>query len=364
MDNSNNLKNILLKHYKLYPKIQLQDIVKLLYQSEYAGGHMIEDEENSLNRLKDEFSLLNSYPIVGNEPEGIFEDIGSGLCRLHLRGLVGRNIELKTVNKFFVETAKEVKGSIKGFEEKLEVLIECCRGGLLPYSWEDVKSYLRQYKDRGYPLVSHSDTYREYYKPSYRIVKGEYRHFFDLYDRIDALLKRGKTIKISIDGNSGAGKSTLAQRLGTIYDCNIFHMDDFFLRPEQRTEDRLKEIGGNVDYIRFNKEVIDGINGGRQFRYQPYNCQTMSLEKSILVTPKKLNIIEGVYSMHPTLIHSYDLKVFLQIGPEEQSRRILERNGPFMHKKFMDEWIPLEDEYFDKMGIRDKSDLIFGEYNR
>ena len=48
---------------------------------------------------------------------------------------------------------------------------------------------------------------------------------------------------VAIDGNSGAGKSTLAALIADVYDCNLFHMDDFFLRPEQRTEERLKETG-------------------------------------------------------------------------------------------------------------------------
>jgi hypothetical protein len=85
----------------------------------------------------------------------------------------------------------------------------------------------------------------------------------------------------------------------------------------------------------------------------------MALTEWISVIPKRLNIIEGSYSMHPTLIDSYDLKIFLHIGPEEQSLRILKRNGPMMHKRFLCEWIPLENEYFKEMKIPEHSDLVF-----
>jgi uridine kinase len=180
-----------------------------------------------------------------------------------------------------------------------------------------------------------------------------------LLDRIDSLMELGKPINIAIDGNSGAGKSTLANILGGIYDANIFHMDDFFLTPDLRTEERLREVGGNVDYIRFKREVIEGLITGQEFRYRPYNCQTMALEEYVTVVPRQLNIIEGVYSMHPTLIGYYDLKIFLSIDSERQSRRILERNGPLMYKRFTDEWIPMEDEYFEKMGIPGKCDMVF-----
>src|SRR5690606_23167501 len=126
-------------------------------------------------------------------------------------------------------------------------------------------------------------------------------------------------------------------------------------------EERLKEVGGNVDYVRFKQEVIEGLQSGREFEYRVYNCKKMALDKTISVKPKKLNIIEGVYSMHPTLIDSYDLKIFLEIGKEEQAERILKRNGPAMQRRFLDEWIPLEDEYFDRMRIKEQSDIIFQE---
>ena len=42
----------------------------------------------------------------------------------------------------------------------------------------------------------------------------------------------------------------------------------------------------------------------------------------------RLNIVEGSYSLHPALEPYYDLSVFLEISPESQRRRVLERNGP------------------------------------
>lgn len=169
-------------------------------------------------------------------------------------------------------------------------------------------------------------------------------------------------VSVAIEGNAGAGKTTLSALIDKVYDCNIFHMDDFFLRPELKTEERLKEIGGNVDYVRFRQEVIDCLQSGEQFEYQIYDCRKMALDSYISVEPKKLNVIEGVYSMHPTLVDSYDLKIFLYIDAEEQSRRILKRNGPTMQRRFLEEWIPLEDEYFDELRIREQSDMVIQGY--
>lgn len=53
-----------------------------------------------------------------------------------------------------------------------------------------------------------------------------------------------ETLLVAIDGRCGSGKTTLGEYLKQIFDCNLFRMDDFFLRMEQRTPQRLKETGG------------------------------------------------------------------------------------------------------------------------
>lgn len=175
---------------------------------------------------------------------------------------------------------------------------------------------------------------------------------------IDCLLKESKNLIIAIDGNCGSGKSSLASYLADEYDCNVLHMDNFFLRPEQRTKERLSEIGGNIDYVRFKREALDKLKQNKEFEYQIYDCFVGKLTDYIKVIPKKLNIVEGVYSLHPTLIDAYDLKIFMEISKETQEKRILKRSGKSMLQRFIEEWIPLENEYFAKMNIAEKSDII------
>jgi len=354
------MKRVLLKHYKRYTKMQIQDMVKLIYQNEFAGGHLISNEEESLAFLEKEFhSLKECFPDGKEAVDTTFEEISNGLCRLHLRSLRKTSIQLETVNRFFVHTANSVQGSISSFQEKLEIFRQCCVDKELPYPLEEVEAYLDAYRRQGFPQVSHSEAYRAAYSPAYRVVKSQYRDYFELFCRIDALLEARDSVCVAIDGNSGAGKSSFASLIREIYDCHVFHMDDFFLTPELRTEERLKEVGGNVDYVRFKQEVIHGLRSGKAFQYRKYDCSKMAFEQPLTVIPKRLNIIEGCYSLHPTLIDFYDLKVFLGVDKEEQSARILKRNGPLMHKRFLTEWIPLEDEYFEKMKVPEKCDLVF-----
>ena len=176
--------------------------------------------------------------------------------------------------------------------------------------------------------------------------------------QIDHLLKLHPHVILAIDGNCTSGKTTLAKQLSKLYDCNVFHMDDFFLRPEQRTPERFAQIGGNVDYERFREEVLLPLKSGEPFSYRPFSCSTFTLSDPVLVRPKKLTIIEGTYSLHPYFGDAYDLRILLTVTPELQCQRILER-PEFLHKRFFDEWIPMEDRYFGELQISQKCDLIF-----
>lgn len=193
----------------------------------------------------------------------------------------------------------------------------------------------------------------KYKKDHPMISEREYVVYGRVFDEISRLLKREGTrpLLVAIDGKSGSGKSTLGALIKEAYGCSLFHMDDFFLQPHQRTEKRFAEIGGNVDYERFYDEVLIHVLAGESFSYKRYDCCTRQMTETIEVSASRLNIIEGVYSQHPYFGEIYDLKYFLTVSDEEQRERILKRNGEFMLERFLKEWIPLENAYFEKYGI-------------
>lgn len=184
----------------------------------------------------------------------------------------------------------------------------------------------------------------------------------DYYEKlkiqIDGLLAQKDRVVVAIDGACASGKTTLAEYLSRQYDCNVIHVDDFFLRPEQRKPERFAEVGGNVDYERFMEEVLMPLKSGGDFSYRPFDCSTFTLAEPILVQQKKLTVIEGTYSHHPYFGDPYDWKVFLTVTPEVQKQRIMERPA-FLHQRFFNEWIPMEHAYFEGFGIRGKSDICF-----
>ena len=174
---------------------------------------------------------------------------------------------------------------------------------------------------------------------------------------IDRLLREKEEVLVCIDGSCASGKTTLADRLTALYDCNLFHMDDFFLRPEQRTAERFAQPGGNVDYERFYDEVLKPLRTHKAFSYRPFDCSTFELSDPVAVQPKQLNIIEGSYCMHPHFRDPYDLHVVLTVDPDERRRRILARPA-FLHERFFNEWIPMEEMYANAFRILEKADII------
>ncbi len=163
---------------------------------------------------------------------------------------------------------------------------------------------------------------------------------------------------IGIDGRCASGKSTLAQKLSEKLNANIVHMDHFFLQKEQRTNERLNMPGGNFDIERFQEEIIKTIKSNQAITYRPYNCHTFDFDQAISLDQKDIIIIEGSYSCHPELVDNYHLSLFLTISPKQQIERIFIRNGEELAQMFEKRWIPMEENYFTQLKVRENCTYI------
>ena len=162
---------------------------------------------------------------------------------------------------------------------------------------------------------------------------------------------------LAIDGRCASGKTTLGNRLAAEWNASLFHMDDFYLQPHQRTKERLAEPGGNVDRERFLEEVLLPLREGKPVSYRRFDCGTFTFEPARLIEPADIAIVEGSYSLHPQLRDLYDLRIFMDVEPDEQMRRILKRNGPEAAERFRTIWIPLEEAYFAGCKVRENADI-------
>ena len=83
-------------------------------------------------------------------------------------------------------------------------------------------------------------------------------------DAINEIIKQedntDRPILVAIDGRCGSGKTTLGEYLKGQFDCNLFHMDDFFLRMEQRTPDRTMKDFMKLCLYRFKRRNLCAIS--------------------------------------------------------------------------------------------------------
>ncbi len=342
------LESIMKHHAKAYPLMEPTDAVKLIYQNEFGGGHLIRDTASVREYLRREYAGTVHNPSLPR-----YESIGNGLVRVNLGALDEE--ELDDLAEAFISSANSHRGSLPRFLEKLEVLRALTAAGVFGFDVNKLNAYLEDYAKTGYPMVSHSETYRNAYRPAYRVVSTP-SVFEQATAAINALLGQKTTVTVAIDGRCGSGKTTLAAQLQAHYGCTVIPMDHFFLRPEQRTPERLATPGENVDYERFLEEVLLPLGRGESFSYRPFDCSRMELAAAVAVNPAGLTIIEGSYSCHPALWEHYDLHIFLTVDPAEQMRRLILRNGDYA-QVFQQKWIPLEERYFSAFDLESKCDL-------
>ena len=161
------LKAILIAHAKRYPLMQPTDAVKLIYQNEFGGGHLIRDEQACLNYLRREYADLEKDPTAP-----LYEDIGNGIVRVNLAAIEPEDLD--QLGKNFIDSAARHKGTMDRFLNKLEVLRKLANEGVFNFDTNALNAYLSEYEAAGYPAVSHSPEYRQAYKPAYRIIRKAY----------------------------------------------------------------------------------------------------------------------------------------------------------------------------------------------
>jgi hypothetical protein len=163
----NDLYTILLTHSARYPKMEPTDAVKLLYQSEFGGGHLISNTDACLAYLRAEWERT---PFDPDAP--LVEDIGGGIVRVMLAAITDADA-VETLGRDFIRSAANVHGTTEGFLEKLALLRTMTAEGKFSFSLAELDEYLTAYEKAGYPAVSHSETYRRLYHPAYRVLRKE-----------------------------------------------------------------------------------------------------------------------------------------------------------------------------------------------
>ena len=359
------LTKYLLEECKRHPSLAPQDVVKLCFQAAFGAEHMLGD----IGKAREYFQKEYEATPVDDRP--LAEYISPTVCRVNLAAWKRLQLNPDWLWNMFVYSlaSQEYRNNSDVFESYLVQADKLCKTEEFPFVYARWREYIDAYKDawdniseqRTFTLrlrpasVRHSSVYREAEKPAYRIISGRNAILLPIFKAM-AGLEKGV---IAIDGRAAAGKSTLAGSLYDITNAGVIRMDDFFLPPKLRTAERFAQPGGNVHYERFIEEVLPNLKSGQGFTYHKFDCSRMEYSDTpVEVHPHPWRIVEGVYSHHPILGDYMDIRVFVDIRPEEQQIRINNRNTPEIAARYLNDWVPMEEAYFKAYNTREAADVV------
>lgn len=160
--------SVLLEHSLTYPSAQPQDMVKLVYQNEFGPGHLITDGKAAIERFMAELEAVEP-----NEDIAPFDNIGNGMARVNLAALPQGYTPAKVISDFMFTAQTYRSGTIESFLGKLEILKAAAKSMMFLFSYEAFCEYLEGYIAAGCPMVSHTNAYKEAYRPAYRVVRKD-----------------------------------------------------------------------------------------------------------------------------------------------------------------------------------------------
>lgn len=323
-------------HLKKYNYIDKEDKIKLIYQSTLGPNHLGKNllKENIKQRVEKELLEKN------NQTDNIYEWISEEFVRINIHKYIENNFSQDYLIDSFIESSKIIPYNIEVLKDKLQEYLT-----------------IEELKDYNYLPISHSSIYRNTYLPHYLVINKDYLTIDLRVKQLDNFIEKIDNYTItSLDGKCTSGKSTITEKLKDKY--TIINIDDFFLSKEKKTTKRLNEIGGNIDYElvrecllkvkelwKENKQVLE---------YRVFDC-TKQEYNTKKITLKNKVILEGVYSTHNYFEELIDYNAYLQVNDNTQIQRVSKRS---LKDKFINEWIPLENKYFDSYKIEDNCDII------
>jgi len=331
---------------RLHPSMRAEDVLKLCFQAACGPAHILGHADAAKRSFDAEFSAVAPRP---NAP--LYEVISPDFIRVDLGAWKAAGLPPEWLFRMFCASARKFGDADAVLKKYLAVAEEELDG--------DLKTRFAALRKNAIAAPHHSPAYRAAEAPSYRVVSIRFLNALPVL-RLAAALPEKPVRVVAVDGRAASGKTTLARQLALILNAGVVHMDDFFLPPALRTPDRYAEPGGNVHYERFIREVLPRVGSPESFSYRVFDCAKMDYGGTAEVGGAGWRVVEGAYSLHPKFGDYADLKVFYDIAPAEQMRRIKLRNGERGARMFRERWIPLEEAYIRSCDPIRRADLTVG----
>ena len=325
--------------------VQPKDIVKFIFQGFLGMGHLLGEPDQVEKRIANEMHLVQP-----SREENLTENLSPAWCRLNLRRAKSEGLTPQIISGMMY-----MSGSPAGYT--MEDVIELCRSLAEKENNPDIlKEALLLRKTHSLPL--HSEAYRQAHRPAYRVISTEWCDLLPALCAISNKMAGTARFLVTIDGPCASGKTTLARKLADVLGGDVIHTDDFVVSHNRKTPERLTVPGGNCDWERLVRDVIEPWKNGAAVRYQRYDCHADLLKPYEPVMAENIMILEGCYCNLPAIREYADFRIFLETPEPIRCERLKRRESPASLLQFYSRWIPLENAYFTAYDLPDPACFI------
>lgn len=168
------LKDIIITQFNMYPKMEITDLFKIVYQAAMGNKHLLKGESKAYKYLEYEFKNIEA-----SDSEPLYEDISPEreFVRVNLRSYKAKGWDIDDLFEIMLKTANYYDESIKKLDDYCDYLLEFQKQGYIPFSKNSLKNIILKMKNNQYAPFHHSKEYKKNYNPAYRVVS------FDLFKK-------------------------------------------------------------------------------------------------------------------------------------------------------------------------------------
>ncbi|MCD6204811.1 MAG: hypothetical protein J7L22_04025 [Candidatus Marinimicrobia bacterium] len=154
-------------HLQMYPKMLPDDIYKLVYQGMLGPGHLGTERLRIENYLKQELSSVE--PDADADLEEVISP-DSLYIRINLKKMKAMGLSEEMLVNAIIRSVKKAPHTKSEFIRTWRKLVQMVESDKIRIDKQNFSEFNTYIIENNYPVVHHSEIYKQTYTPSYRVV--------------------------------------------------------------------------------------------------------------------------------------------------------------------------------------------------